>query len=75
MDTVFPMRLLPTMPMLAESLVRAGWNCEMVLSDEGQSYQGIRLYHRSQKLQKNVLYLLRPTETMQFLPSKSPFLV
>ncbi len=63
MDTVFPMRLLPTMPMLAESLVRAGWNCEMVLSDEAQSYQGIRLYHRNQKLQKNVLYLLRPTET------------
>jgi len=63
MDAVLPLRLLPTMPMLAESLMQAGWRCEMVISDEAQSYRSIRLYHRNQKLQKDVLYLLRPTET------------
>lgn len=56
------LRLVPTMPMLAESLTQAGWICETVLSDEHQSYRGIRLYHRQQDLQKDVLYLLRPTE-------------
>lgn len=63
MDAAYPLRILPTLPMLAESLMQAGWNCEMVLSDEHQSYRGIRLYHRKQELQKDVLYLLRPTET------------
>lgn len=63
MDGMRPLQLLPTLPILAESLTRAGWNCEMVLSDEHQSYRGIRLYHRKQQLQKDVLYLLRPTET------------
>ena len=63
MDSVHPLRLLPTMPMLADSLAQAGWDCETFLSDECQSYRGIRLYHRRQELQKDVLYLLRPTET------------
>lgn len=63
MDALCPLRLLPTLPMLADSLIQAGWNFEMVLSDEHQSYRGIRLYHRAQELQKDVLYLLRPTET------------
>lgn len=63
MDTLRPLRLLPTMPMLAESLMQAGWKCEMALSDKSQSYRGIRLYHGKQKLQKDVLYLLRPGET------------
>ena len=62
MDILRPLRLLPTMPMLAESLAQAGWDCEMVISDENQSYRGVRLYHRQQTLQKDVLYLLRPTE-------------
>ena len=63
MDDIRPLRLLPTLPMLVESLNAAGWNCEMVLSDEQQSYRGIRLYHPKQLLQKDVLYLLRPGET------------
>lgn len=63
MNTVHPLRLLPTMPMLAESLTQAGWDCQVVLSEEGQHYQGVRLYHPKQQLQKDVLYLLRPTET------------
>lgn len=63
METMRPMPLYPTLPMLAESLTQAGWNCAMSLSDPRQSYRGIRLYHRQQKLQEDVLYLLRPTET------------
>lgn len=57
------LRLLPTMAMLAESLTRTGWQCEEHISDPRQSYRGIRLYHHQQPLQKDVLYLLRPTET------------
>lgn len=62
MDTIRPLRLLPTLPMLAESLMIAGWDCRMLLSDARQSYRGIRLYHRQNPLQKDVLYLLRPGE-------------
>ena len=62
METMRPLPLLPTMPMLAESLAQAGWNCETVLSDPNQTYRGIRLYHRQQELRQDVLYLLRPTE-------------
>lgn len=58
-----PRALHPTLPMLAESLTLSGWECHMELSDPQQSYRGIRLYHRQQILQKDVLYLLRPTET------------
>ena len=63
MDISTPMRLLPTLLMLAESLQEALWHCHMVLSDEKQNYRGIRLYHPRQKLQKDVLYLLRPEES------------
>lgn len=63
MDTIRPVRLLPTLPMLADCLTRAGLFCEMYISDEHQSYRGIRLYHGQQELQKDVLYLLRPTES------------
>ncbi len=62
MDTLHPLRLMPTMPMLLDSLTQAGWVCEMALSDPSQSYRGIRLYRRKQELQKDVLYLLHPTE-------------
>lgn len=62
MDLIHPLRLLPTMTMLAQQLEDNGWNCKAVLSEPKQSYRGIRLYHKKQKLQKDVLYLLRPEE-------------
>ena len=62
MDMLRPMRLLPTLPMIAESLALAGWECRMVLADPDQSYRGVRLYHGQTELQRDVLYLLRPTE-------------
>lgn len=62
MDSGIPKHLLPTLPMLAECLSEVNWEYEMVLSDEHQSYRGIRLYHPWQKLQKDVIYLLRPEE-------------
>ena len=58
-----PLPLDPTLPMLAESLTQSGLICDIHLSDPKQSYRGIRLYHPRQNLQKNVLYLLRPTES------------
>lgn len=62
MERMRPLQLMPTLPMLAESLAQMGWACEMTLPDPGQSYRGIRLYHRRQELRQDVLYLLRPTE-------------
>lgn len=63
MDISRPIRLLPTLPILADCLTHAGWNYQMHLSDSGQVYRGVRLYHRQQTLHKDVLYLLKPTET------------
>lgn len=62
MELINPLRLMPTMPMLAEFLRQCAWNCEAVITDESQIYRGIRLYHH-QTLQKDVVYLLRPEET------------
>lgn len=63
MDTGRLLSLLPTMPMIAEELMLAGWACHPSIADAGQVYQGIRLYHGQQNLQSDVLYLLRPKET------------
>ena len=57
METVFPKRLLPTLPMLAESLREAGWRCEMTLADKTQSYRGIRLYHPRQTLYLSLIHI------------------
>ncbi|MBQ7000605.1 MAG: helix-turn-helix domain-containing protein [Oscillospiraceae bacterium] len=62
MDTIQPLRLLPTLPMLYENLKQAGLACEMAVLEETQHYREVRLYHPRQKLQKDILYLLRPTE-------------
>ena len=62
MDLIRTVRLLPTLPMLEESLSQAGWECQMTLADAAQGYRGIRLYHGQQQLHKDVLYLLRPEE-------------
>ena len=63
METILPLRLQPTLPMLAEHLTQAGWQWQIHLSQEHQHYRGIRLYHRHTALCKDVLYLLRPEET------------
>ncbi|MBR7179822.1 MAG: helix-turn-helix domain-containing protein [Oscillospiraceae bacterium] len=63
METMRPLPLFPTLPILAESLTQAGWDCTVSLSDPRQSYRGIRLYHGQPQLHRDVLYLLRPTET------------
>ena len=62
MDLVRPIRLVPTLEMLAESLSLAGWACEMALADAEQGYRGVRLYHGQTELRKDVVYLLRPEE-------------
>ena len=62
MDHSAPLRLKPTLSMICDSLARSGIHARLYLTDPGQQYQGIRLYHRKQTLQKDILYLLRPTE-------------
>lgn len=63
MESMRPLPLFPTLPMLAEILKHAGWDCTVSLSDPRQSYRGIRLYHGQPQLHRDVLYLLRPSET------------
>ena len=62
METIQPMHLLPTMPMLWESLAQLGWECGLWISDEQQQYREVRLYHRNQIMKQDTLYLLRPEE-------------
>ena len=62
MELTLPKQLLPTLPMVAECLAEAGWNCGAFVSDRRQQYREVRLYHRKQALKKDVLYLLRPEE-------------
>lgn len=63
MDSMGLLGLLPTMPMIVEAFAEAGWECHGQIRDSRQSYRSIRLYHGQRELQKDVLYLLRPTET------------
>lgn len=62
MDMNRPLRLLPTLTMIADCLTRVGWQCALHISGEDRSYRSVRLYHGQQELQQDVLYLLRPTE-------------
>lgn len=63
MDTTRLLRLLPTMPMIVEAFLEAGWECCGEVKNTQQVYRGIRLYHGQTELQPDVLYLLRPEET------------
>lgn len=62
MDTTRLLRLLPTMPMIVEAFLEAGWECHGEVKNAQQIYRGIRLYHGQTQLQPDVLYLLRPEE-------------
>ena len=62
MDTTRLLRLLPTMPMIVEAFLEAGWECHGEVKNMQQIYRGIRLYHGQTQLQPDVLYLLRPEE-------------
>lgn len=62
MDTSHPIHLLPTMPMLAESLSAAGFICRPYIPRSETAYRSIRLYHPDMQLQEDVIYLLRPEE-------------
>lgn len=63
MEMNAPLRLLPTLPMIADALRRSGWECQMECREPDRSYRGIRLYHGQKDLQADVLYLLHPKET------------
>ena len=63
MEMNAPLRLLPTLPMIADALQRSGQACTLSCQQTGQSYRGIRLYHGQPELRADVLYLLHPEET------------
>ena len=48
MELTLPKQLLPTLPMVAECLAEAGWDCGAFVSDRRQQYREVRLYHRKQ---------------------------
>lgn len=56
-------RLLPTMEIIEEAFLLAGWNVESSIHDTEQVYRNVRLYTGCQPLLKDVLYTLRPGET------------
>ena len=62
MELTLPKQLIPTLPMVAECLAEAGWDCGVFVNDRQQQYREVRLYHKKQALKKDVLYLLRPEE-------------
>ena len=63
MDIRDPLRLFPTISILAEELEATGLFCHIHLQDPGQSYRGIRLFHNQSSLRPDIIYLLRPGET------------
>lgn len=63
MDMTSPIRLLPTMEILQESFLLAGWNCLASISHPGKTYRNVRLFTGQQELLSDVVYTLRPGET------------
>lgn len=62
MDLNHLLRLLPTMEMIEEAFLEAGWPCSMHISDEKRTYRSVRLFTGQKNLQSDVLYTLRPGE-------------
>ncbi|MBO7252369.1 MAG: helix-turn-helix domain-containing protein [Oscillospiraceae bacterium] len=56
-------RLLPTMEIIEEAFLLAGWNCSASITQADQVYRNVRLYTGNQPLLKDVIYTLRPGET------------
>lgn len=63
MHTTHLLRLLPTMPMILETLTASGWSCQAKIIDEARTYRSVRLFHGQAPLYPDILYLLRPEET------------
>lgn len=62
MDTVGPIRLYPTMPMIVQAMEQLGWEVRSHIAQPQHAYRGIRLYH-GQTPAEDMLYLLLPEET------------
>lgn len=63
MDMAHLIRLLPTMEVIEEAFLEAGWHCSMHISAEGCIYRNVRLFTGQQELLPDVLYTLRPGES------------
>lgn len=63
MDMTSPIRLLPTMEILEEAFLLAGWSCFASISQPGKTYRNVRLFTGQQALLSDVVYTLRPGET------------
>ena len=63
MDMNRLIRLLPTMEIIEEAFLLAGWDCTAAIPESNKTYRNVRLYTGKQPLLKDVLYTLRPGET------------
>jgi len=63
MDMNRLIRLLPTMEIIEEAFLLAGWDCTASIPESNKTYRNVRLYTGKQPLLKDVLYTLRPGET------------
>lgn len=62
MDMTYLTRLLPTMEVIEEAFLEAGWRCSMHIREENRAYRNVRLFTGQQELQPDVVYTLRPGE-------------
>ena len=53
---------LPTIGIIEEAFLLAGWNCAASVREPDQIYRNVRLYTGDQPLRKDVIYTLRPGE-------------
>ena len=53
-----PTRCLPTMEMVADALLRAGFSCRGSIQNRERAYRGVRLYSGQNTLQRDLIYLL-----------------
>lgn len=63
MDMNRLIRLLPTIEIIEEAFLLAGWDCTASIPESNKTYRNVRLYTGKQPLLKDVLYTLRPGET------------
>lgn len=59
-------RLIPTMDMIAEHLQAQGQLCHRSIPDPEQRYRGILPYTGTGKLEKDLVYLVRPEDALRF---------
>ena len=70
MEQTMALRYLPTMDMIADSLIEIEIPCMRAVRNPARTYSGIRTYWGQKELQEDILYLLTEQEaTFQRIPT------